>query len=159
MIQVAQLKKQYKEAVVLDVPELLISKGECFGLVGNNGAGKLAKLYKDFGDIRNEDFAEWWGGSSQKGGYLFGETPNDINLRQLNDKSEWSEDWNENIAVFAVNLSIGRRKLQQYFAAQLETIHKADSLKAIHGFNLKSGDTVFIRNYMFFILFCNKLNL
>ena len=40
MIQVSQLKKQYKEAVVLDVPELLISKGECFGLVGNNGAGK-----------------------------------------------------------------------------------------------------------------------
>ena len=40
MIQVSQLKKQYKEAVVLDIPELLISKGECFGLVGNNGAGK-----------------------------------------------------------------------------------------------------------------------
>jgi ABC-2 type transport system ATP-binding protein len=40
MIQVAQLKKQYKEAVVLDVPELEIAKGECFGLVGNNGAGK-----------------------------------------------------------------------------------------------------------------------
>ena len=40
MIQISQLKKQYKEAVVLDIPELLISKGECFGLVGNNGAGK-----------------------------------------------------------------------------------------------------------------------
>jgi ABC-2 type transport system ATP-binding protein len=40
MIQVAQLKKQYKEAVVLDIPELEITKGECFGLVGNNGAGK-----------------------------------------------------------------------------------------------------------------------
>ena len=40
MIQVSQLKKQYKEAVVLDIPELEITKGECFGLVGNNGAGK-----------------------------------------------------------------------------------------------------------------------
>jgi ABC-2 type transport system ATP-binding protein len=40
MIQLAQLKKQYKEAVVLDIPELEIAKGECFGLVGNNGAGK-----------------------------------------------------------------------------------------------------------------------
>jgi ABC-2 type transport system ATP-binding protein len=40
MIHVSQLKKQYKEAVVLDVPELEIAKGECFGLVGNNGAGK-----------------------------------------------------------------------------------------------------------------------
>lgn len=40
MIQISQLKKQYKEAVVLDVPSLEIAKGECFGLVGNNGAGK-----------------------------------------------------------------------------------------------------------------------
>ncbi len=40
MIQVNQLKKQYKEAVVLDVEQLSIPKSECFGLVGNNGAGK-----------------------------------------------------------------------------------------------------------------------
>lgn len=40
MIQISQLKKQYKEAVVLDVDTLEIPKGECFGLVGNNGAGK-----------------------------------------------------------------------------------------------------------------------
>ena len=40
MIQISQLKKQYKEAVVLDVSSLEIPKGECFGLVGNNGAGK-----------------------------------------------------------------------------------------------------------------------
>ncbi|EAZ81119.1 ABC transporter ATP-binding protein [Algoriphagus machipongonensis] len=40
MIQVSNLKKQYKEAVVLDVPQLEIPNSECFGLVGNNGAGK-----------------------------------------------------------------------------------------------------------------------
>jgi ABC-2 type transport system ATP-binding protein len=40
MIQISQLRKQYKEAVVLDIPALEISQGECFGLVGNNGAGK-----------------------------------------------------------------------------------------------------------------------
>lgn len=40
MIQVKDLKKQYKEAVVLDVPSLEIPNSECFGLVGNNGAGK-----------------------------------------------------------------------------------------------------------------------
>ncbi|GAB3236421.1 ABC transporter ATP-binding protein [Algoriphagus aestuariicola] len=40
MIQISQLKKQYKEAVVLDVESLEIPSGECFGLVGNNGAGK-----------------------------------------------------------------------------------------------------------------------
>ncbi|PZX49378.1 ABC transporter ATP-binding protein [Algoriphagus chordae] len=40
MIQVTNLKKQYKEAVVLNVDQLDIPKSECFGLVGNNGAGK-----------------------------------------------------------------------------------------------------------------------
>lgn len=40
MITVKDLKKQYKEAVVLDVESLEIPKSECFGLVGNNGAGK-----------------------------------------------------------------------------------------------------------------------
>ncbi|SDD57144.1 ABC-2 type transport system ATP-binding protein [Algoriphagus faecimaris] len=40
MISVKNLKKQYKETVVLDVESLEIPKSECFGLVGNNGAGK-----------------------------------------------------------------------------------------------------------------------
>ena len=40
MIQVNDLVKSYNGKVVLDIPELTIPKGECFGLVGNNGAGK-----------------------------------------------------------------------------------------------------------------------
>lgn len=40
MIQVDKLQKVYNGAKVLDLPELTISKGEVFGLVGNNGAGK-----------------------------------------------------------------------------------------------------------------------
>lgn len=40
MIRITNLKKQYKEAVVLDVDQLDIPKSQCFGLVGNNGAGK-----------------------------------------------------------------------------------------------------------------------
>ena len=40
MIEIRQLKKQYKGATVVDVAELKINAGESFGLVGNNGAGK-----------------------------------------------------------------------------------------------------------------------
>jgi len=40
MITLKQIKKAYKENVVLDVPDLVIPQGENFGLVGNNGAGK-----------------------------------------------------------------------------------------------------------------------
>lgn len=40
MIEVKNLIKKYSGITVLDIPELNIYKGESFGLVGNNGAGK-----------------------------------------------------------------------------------------------------------------------
>jgi ABC-2 type transport system ATP-binding protein len=40
MIEVKNLTKIYGDVTVLNIPELLIGKGESFGLVGNNGAGK-----------------------------------------------------------------------------------------------------------------------
>ncbi|WP_310594175.1 ABC transporter ATP-binding protein [Flavobacterium sp.] len=40
MIQVNQLSKQYNGTTVLHIDNLSIPKGQSFGLVGNNGAGK-----------------------------------------------------------------------------------------------------------------------
>ena len=40
MIEIRDLQKAYNGNVVLNIPELKIEKGESFGLVGNNGAGK-----------------------------------------------------------------------------------------------------------------------
>jgi ABC-2 type transport system ATP-binding protein len=40
MIQVTQLSKKYSGNTVLNIEELTIPKGQTFGLVGNNGAGK-----------------------------------------------------------------------------------------------------------------------
>ena len=40
MLTINNLSKVYSGATVLDIKELLIGKGESFGLVGNNGAGK-----------------------------------------------------------------------------------------------------------------------
>jgi ABC-2 type transport system ATP-binding protein len=40
MIQIHNLIKAYNKEIVLNIPELTIEKGEIFGLVGNNGAGK-----------------------------------------------------------------------------------------------------------------------
>lgn len=40
MIQAEQLQKRYGTDIALDIDQLTIEKGECFGLVGNNGAGK-----------------------------------------------------------------------------------------------------------------------
>ncbi len=40
MIKVTELSKKYGAQTVLDLPNLEIPKGQSFGLVGNNGAGK-----------------------------------------------------------------------------------------------------------------------
>ncbi len=40
IITARDLKKEYSNNIVLNIPELDIDQGESFGLVGNNGAGK-----------------------------------------------------------------------------------------------------------------------
>jgi ABC-2 type transport system ATP-binding protein len=79
MIQISQLKKQYKEAVVLDVESLEIPKGECFGLVGNNGAGKttlfriildLVRATSGFVKIKGEDVSKTESWKAKTGAYL-----------------------------------------------------------------------------------------
>ena len=44
MISVKNLSKKYGEKVVLDIPELEMTRGESVGLVGNNGAGKTTTM-------------------------------------------------------------------------------------------------------------------
>ena len=91
----------------------------------NNGDDSLASLYADFGDVRGEDFAEWWGRSRQRGAELFAEQPMDLRLEKLPSKADWLDEWNgENeVMVVAVNMAIGRRKLQSYFANLLQREH------------------------------------
>jgi len=90
------------------------------------GKGKLSKLYKDFGDVRSDDFFNWWGGNLQRGALLFAERQAEIKLRRLISKDEWQDEWGskDQVAVFAVNMSIGRRLLQQMFATELAKHHK-----------------------------------
>lgn len=62
MIQVNNLIKSYNGTVVLNIPEVKIEKGESFGLVGNNGAGKttffrliLDLISADKGEVKSKD--------------------------------------------------------------------------------------------------------
>lgn len=62
MIQVNNLTKKYNNTTVLNIQELEIPKGQSFGLVGNNGAGKttffsllLDLIEPSSGGITNQD--------------------------------------------------------------------------------------------------------
>jgi ABC-2 type transport system ATP-binding protein len=63
MITVKNLVKKYNQKIVLNINELVIIKGEIFGLIGNNGAGKttlfrllLDLIRADNGEVRSGDW-------------------------------------------------------------------------------------------------------
>ena len=88
------------------------------------GTGKLARLYKDFGDVRDDDFAAWWGGSVQRGSYLFAEQLSTDLMVEVKDWAHFSEIKEAgNFVLLAFNLDIGRRKLQKKLADFLEKHH------------------------------------
>lgn len=64
MIKVENLTKAYGGETVLNIPALTINKGESFGLVGNNGAGKttffrliLDLIRANSGEVLSKDIA------------------------------------------------------------------------------------------------------
>ena len=48
------------------------------------GKGKLATLYKDFGDVRGDDFKTWWR-EGDRGATLFAEPAVEVSVRVLNE--------------------------------------------------------------------------
>lgn len=88
----------------------------------NEGKGELAALYKDFGDVRDDDFRLWW---NAHGIALFREQPSNYLLKELASKDEWAEDWTaETMMVVAVPLTIPKVQIGKFFNRLLKTRHK-----------------------------------
>lgn len=73
MITIKNLKKKYKNEMVVDIPHLEIPQGQCFGLVGNNGAGKTTLFRMLLDMIRPTE------------GHVF------INNRDVRETDEWKD--------------------------------------------------------------------
>lgn len=87
------------------------------------GKGKLAALYADFGDVREDNFQKWWA-DNQRGATLFAEQPLTVKFGELSSAAEWQPHWDkERVMVVSVPLSMTKRALKGAFAKLLDNRH------------------------------------
>ena len=88
-----------------------------------DGKGKLATLYTDFGDVREDNFHKWWT-KNQRGATLFAEQPLTVKFEELRQVTEWQSHWDsETVMVVAVPLSMSKRALKGAFAKLIDSRH------------------------------------
>jgi hypothetical protein len=86
-----------------------------------DGAGPLAALYADFGDVRDDDFHKWWT-SGQRGAKLFGEQRLEAKFQELRSTEDWSSSWSsDDVMIVAVPLRESNRGLKGKFAKLLDS--------------------------------------
>ena len=84
------------------------------------GKGPLAKIYADFGDVREDNFKKWWTVNNH-GAQLFGEQRQQVKFGPMSDASEWHADWTPDVAlVIAIPLSMSKRGIQSSIAKLLD---------------------------------------
>lgn len=89
----------------------------------NGGTGRLAALYRDFGDVRGDSFKDWWA-TGNRGAYLFAEPPAPILLEELTAKEQWDETWPQEVAmVVVVPMTWSKRSIKAAFGRLLKRRH------------------------------------
>ena len=112
-----------------------------------NGEGALAQLYKDFGDVREDNFHAWWtkDGRSVK---LFSEKPLVTHLTELESVADWNEYWTaEDVMVVVVPLRVAKRRLKGQFAKLLENRHSGKQGRPAVASQLCTAKYTLARNY------------
>jgi hypothetical protein len=87
------------------------------------GKGKLAALYADFGDVRDDNFHKWWT-TGERGARLFAEQPLTVKFGELTASSEWQTNWDtQSVMVVSVPLAMSKRAIKGAFAKLLDSRH------------------------------------
>lgn len=85
------------------------------------GAGQLARLYVDFGDVREDDFHKWWT-ADQRGARLFAEQRLEVKFGELTSLDQWDPSWSvDDVMIVAVPLRVSNRRLKGEFAKLLDS--------------------------------------
>lgn len=103
--------------------EYLKRNQDYLGCCASGGNGRLTDLYRDFGDVREKDFREWWL-EDQRGARLFGEKQREIKFHEVDSASEWQANWTKsNVMVVAFPLGVGKRRLMSEIRKLLDRRH------------------------------------
>lgn len=91
----------------------------------SGGKGKLAKLYADFGDVRGDDFKEWWTfkvDGEDRGAYLFAEPSVESSVKALTTGEKAPNV--EEVLTVSFPLNFPKRFLERRFKVLLAEAHK-----------------------------------
>lgn len=87
----------------------------------SGGKGRLANLYKDFGDVRGDDFKKWWI-ESGRGAYLFAEPQAEDSIRVM-EIGQGALDPSEAFTV-SIPLYLPKKTILRRFKELLDERHK-----------------------------------
>lgn len=87
----------------------------------SGGRGKLADLYKDFGDVRGDSFKDWWA-KDARGANLFAEPPAEYSI-QVMEKGQSAIDPAE-VFVISIPLYLPKKLILRRFKELLDERHK-----------------------------------
>lgn len=77
------------------------------------GKGKLSELYKDFGDVREGSFREWW---RVKAVPLFAEKRSDIRVDEVQSKDEVPSEWDKkDLMILKISLEMDKKSIKRIF--------------------------------------------
>ena len=85
------------------------------------GKGPLANLYGDFGDVRSDDFRQWWT-EDNRGPNLCGEKGLSVRFGPLAGPEDWHPSWtSEKALVIAIPLNMNKRKIKSLVSNLIES--------------------------------------
>ncbi len=86
----------------------------------NGGSGPLADLYRDFGDVREDNFKRWWLDGS-RGYHLFNEKVRKEFVTEVKSPDDWQSHWSEDDSLI-LHLPLGTAK--KYLLEQVQALLK-----------------------------------
>ena len=113
----------------------------------NDGKGKLASLYADFGDVRDDDFKNWWTAEA-RGVELFCERDFAQKLTEIKDYAAIPKEWDPTkLMLVAVPLTSDKEYLRKRFNILLRLRHQKRRGRTANKFAQSTARYVLNQNY------------